>query len=73
MGTMKKEKPRCKNCNDKTTFPANVGWEREQIGWCVPCFQYRKKNLRVGNNGKEYWRERTIADRTPYDSRPPRE
>jgi len=66
----KKPKPCCKNCGDETTFPANVDWEREKLGWCTACFNYRKKNMRQDSQGNEYWRERTITDGTPFDARP---
>jgi len=69
---MKKEKPKCKNCGDETTFRSNCDFEREKEGWCVSCFQFRKGNLRTRHSGEEFWKERTIADSTPYDSRPPK-
>lgn len=63
---MKKPKPRCKSCNDETSFPSNCNGMREKLEWCVSCFRVS----RGGRGANE--RQRTIADGTPYDSRPPR-
>ncbi len=46
----KKPKPRCKNCGDETTFPANCDWTRENRGWCVPCFNVWKQHDRYSKD-----------------------
>lgn len=50
----KKEKPRCKNCGDKTVFGSNCPGDRSHKGWCVPCYTQWKRYSRQGG---EYWVE----------------
>lgn len=61
---------KCKNCGDETNFKNAVG-EREALGWCAPCFQYRQKHLRERNDGSTYWVDNPgdIVRKTPFDSR----
>ncbi len=65
----KKEKPRCKNCGDETTFPSNSNGERAQKGWCVPCYTQWFK-FAPHHTAKAWSEPRGLYGRTPYSSRP---
>ena len=65
---MRKEKPKCKNCGDETTFPRTCDMEREQKGWCVPCYSYWKKN-RIPTTHGEVWLDRTMYASSRFNSR----
>jgi hypothetical protein len=67
---VKKEKPRCKNCGDETTFPKTVDAERETKGWCTACFGTWKKNWRDRSGGGVWLDSRDATTRNPYASRP---
>lgn len=70
-----KPKPRCKNCGDETSFPANADHERSKLGWCVPCYTtWRKlgpgRKYGPGENTDNEWKEpHNIYDKRPFDSR----
>ena len=66
----KREKPRCKNCGDETTFPKTVDTERETKGWCTACYGFWKKNHRYSRGGGEVWLDSLDSRGDPYASRP---
>ena len=72
----KKEKPRCQNCGDETTFPNNSDMECSKKGWCVPCYRQwcdYGPGRNSGNGepvGEEVkWKEKSLYGRRPFDSR----
>lgn len=60
-----KEKPRCKNCGDETTFPKTAVAGRVTKGWCVPCYTTWFKY--APRNGGEHWTdEKDMYRRDPF-------
>jgi hypothetical protein len=68
MSTGAKTKPRCKNCGDETSFPANSVGDRAHREWCVHCYRQYTTQRVVASDGSVYWKNNSLYKRNRFDA-----